>query len=89
MAKTVAKYTESHDRLTLSVKFADGSKLRFNMSRGGSSMSASVGVKQEDLTKIFREFSKCQNDESNGQRFKRAKAHFESFDSVQAAAAAL
>lgn len=49
---TTAKYTESHDRLTLTVKFASGDKLRYNISRTRSSLSFAPQLTSEEVGKL-------------------------------------
>lgn len=85
---TTAKYTESHDRLTLTVKFADGTKFRLNSSRYRDSASFDAPIVNEAKV-FFAAFNKTQPGENNGQRMLRAKAHFERFTNAKDAAAAL
>ena len=89
---TVAKYTESHDRLTLNVKFKNGDAIRLNASRYRDSLSgrAAVGTYgNEQLQKFFNEFGKNKPNENPGQRFARAKMQIEKADSFAACVAAI
>lgn len=89
--KTVAKYTESHDRLTVSVKFKNGDKLRLNSSRYRDSMSVTPTEKliPGASDKIFKHVNVFEPSDTQGSRMKRAASFFEQFDSINAAAAAL
>lgn len=51
MSKIAAKYSESHDRLTVNIKFPDGANIRLTESRGGSRVSGK-GIPQA----LFEEF---------------------------------
>ena len=87
-AKTTAKYTESHHRLTLTVKFADGTKFRLNGSAWRDSCSYDTSIK-EFAEKIFRFCVALNEGENHGQRFSRLKNWFEQFETAQAAAASI
>ena len=84
----IVKYTESHDRLTLTVKFSDGMKFRLNSSRYRDSASFDKAITTE-ANVFFKAFSKCKEGETNGQRFLRAKAFFEGHSTAASAAVAL
>lgn len=93
--KTVAKYTESHDRLTINVKFADGTDLRIGSARYRDSMSTkTLGLGQPVLQAIFK-FALAYavkadgSKENNGERFTRVAKHIEGFDSIHTFAASL
>ena len=93
--KTTAKYTTSHDRMTISCKFADGTDLRINSSRWRDSLSTkTLGLGQPALQAIlkFSTTSIAKADgtkELNGERFERVAKYIEQFDSVHAFAASL
>ena len=91
---TTAKYTTSHDRMTLVFKFLNGEQLRINSSRYRSSLSvkAPAGVKSYgpgDLQKILDLSHNFVEGENNGQRFERIKAMGEKFNSIGEFAAAI
>lgn len=88
IAKTTAKYSESHDRIAISVKFSDGVKLRIGSARWRDSMSTTaLGLPRADLQKLFKYAmtSKTKEDgtkELNGERFIRVAAEIEKFPTI-------
>ena len=95
ITQTVAKYTTSHDRMTLTFKFQNGEQLRINSSRYRSSLSVKVmpGVPhsftQADCQRILDHADKFVEGENNGQRFERIKAVGEKLGSIGQLAIAL
>lgn len=94
ITQTVAKFTTSHDRMTLTFKFPNGDKLRINSSRYRSSLSTDNLPNQrsftrEDLQKILKVSDTFVTGENNGQRFERLKAIGEKVNSIANLAAAL
>ena len=94
ITQTVAKFTTSHDRMTLTFKFPNGEQLRINSSRYRSSLSvkAPAGAKsysQKDLQTVLDVSHKFVEGENNGQRFERIKAIGEKVNSIGLLALAL
>lgn len=87
MTKTVAKYTESHDRLTLNVNFANGEHIRLNISRNRTSASS----KNMILAHVFRPLAAAMmklQPADNGSyinQMNRVKSFIERYDSAEAA----
>lgn len=92
ITSTIAKLTESHDRLTLTFKFPNQEQLRINSSRYRSSLSTKCpagqvkSFTQADLKRILDAAHKFVEGENNGQRLERIKATIEKANSIGQAA---
>jgi len=89
MAQTVAKYTESDNRLTLNIKFANGEHFRLNMSFGRVSVSSKSALNKADFATLARAMMKERENDSPVAHFARMKAFVEKHDSIQSAAASI
>lgn len=87
--KTVAKYTESHDRLTLNVKFVNGDHIRLNISRNRASASSKGAANKADLMTLMKAILPAKPAESPVSQMARVKAFLEKFDSVSLAVASI
>ena len=81
-----AKYSESHDRVTVNVKLNDAQKsnLRLNSSRSRDSMSCTGAVKGEHLRAIMPQFSLLVNKTTPGHAMKAMQAAFHGAASIEA-----
>jgi hypothetical protein len=89
MTKTVAKYTESHDRLTLNVKFANDEHIRLNISRSRASVSSKKMLNASSFGVIAKFMMKELENESPVAHMARIKAFVEQYDSVESAIASI
>lgn len=93
MAKTLTStYTESHDRLTVMVKFNDAgkSKLRINCSRYRDSMSGQGPLlKQDHMKAIMPVLVKLRDKCSPGHAMKAIKFAFDGAETIEAGLAVL